>query len=91
MPSLAEFLIHRTGWRHAYLILGGVVLVIGAPIVAAFLRNAPEDVDLSVDGIRENWEPTAAPVPPAGLALSRHYEQVCSGSCARSFFLCPLA
>jgi predicted MFS family arabinose efflux permease len=45
------------------------VLVIGAPIVAAFLRNAPEDVDLSVDGIRENWEPTTAPVPPAGFGV----------------------
>jgi len=41
MPSLAQAVIGATDWRHAYLILGLIVLAVPLPLVALFLRDAP--------------------------------------------------
>ena len=87
MPSIAEFLIQRMGWRQAYLVLGGVVLAFGAPIVAIFLRNAPEDVGLSADGIRENRQLTTAPGPATGLGLAEALRTVVFWQLCAIFFL----
>lgn len=40
-PPLAELLIERFGWRGAYALLGGLILAIGLPVVAAFVRERP--------------------------------------------------
>jgi MFS family permease len=53
VPFAAQRLIAMFGWRAAYAICGGVVLVIALPIVAAFLRNDPKDKGLLPDGIVE--------------------------------------
>lgn len=37
-PPVAQALIDRYGWRHAYLILGAVILGVGLPVVARFVR-----------------------------------------------------
>jgi MFS family permease len=37
-PPLAQVLIDRVGWRNAYLILGAVILGVGVPVVARFVR-----------------------------------------------------
>src|SRR5580693_959076 len=50
MPSLAQQLIVRFGWRTAYAVLGGSVLLIALPVLAAFLREKPQDLGLSPDG-----------------------------------------
>jgi cyanate permease len=50
MPSLAQTLIARFGWRTAYSILGALVLLISWPVVAYFLREKPGDFDLLPDG-----------------------------------------
>jgi cyanate permease len=50
MPSLAQQLIARFGWRTAYAVLGGSVLLIALPVLAAFLREKPQDLGLSPDG-----------------------------------------
>jgi MFS family permease len=62
VPSAAQRLITMFGWRSAYAICGGAVLVIALPIAAAFLRNDPKDKGLLPDGIMEageNAQPTA--------------------------------
>ncbi len=41
LPPLAQMLITTAGWRGAYLILGGLVLVAGLPLTALFLRRRP--------------------------------------------------
>ena len=41
-PPLAQALISAYGWRFAYGILGGLVLVLGMPLTAAFLYEPPE-------------------------------------------------
>ncbi len=39
-PPLAQALIDRVGWRSAYLILGAIILGVGLPLVARFVRPA---------------------------------------------------
>jgi MFS family permease len=50
MPSLSQQLIVRFGWRTAYAVLGGAVLLIATPVVAAFVREKPQDLGLLPDG-----------------------------------------
>jgi MFS family permease len=50
MPSLSQQLIARFGWRTAYAVLGGAVLLIALPVLAAFLREKPQDLGLQPDG-----------------------------------------
>jgi MFS family permease len=38
-PSLAEWLITTVGWRTAYALLGGLILLFGIPLTAAFVRE----------------------------------------------------
>jgi sugar phosphate permease len=59
-PSLAQFLIDRSGWRIAYLGLAGACLAIALPVVWIFLRATPEEVGLRADGA-----PTGATGAPA--------------------------
>ena len=39
LPPAADALIRRVGWRTAYVALGGMVLAIGLPTVALFIRE----------------------------------------------------
>jgi len=41
LPPLAETLIQRVGWRGACVALGAMVLVLGVPTVARFVRERP--------------------------------------------------
>jgi MFS family permease len=50
MPSFAQQLIARFGWRTAYAILGGAVLLIALPVLSVFLREKPQDLGLLPDG-----------------------------------------
>jgi MFS family permease len=50
MPSLAQQLIARFGWRNSYAILGSGVLLVSIPVVATFLKGKPQDLGLLPDG-----------------------------------------
>ena len=50
MPALGQRLITRFGWHSAYTILGGAVWLFSVPVVAAFLKERPEDLGLCPDG-----------------------------------------
>jgi MFS family permease len=50
MPSFAQQLIARFGWRTAYAILGGAVLLVAIPVLLAFLKEKPQDLGLLPDG-----------------------------------------
>ena len=43
LPPAAEALIQSVGWRQACVVLGALVLVVGVPIVARFIRERPVD------------------------------------------------
>jgi MFS family permease len=60
-PPLAQALITTYGWRVAYFVLGGAVLLFGVPLTALFVRDAPNarfrnsagmDGASAIDGIR---------------------------------------
>lgn len=43
LPPAAEALIQAVGWRRACVVLGAIVLIVGVPIVARFIRERPVD------------------------------------------------
>jgi MFS family permease len=84
MPSLAQQLIARFGWREAYAILGCGVLVVCMPVVGAFLKEKPQDLALWPDGA-----PSADSAPARGAGapgLSAH-----AAWCSRTFWLMACA
>jgi MFS family permease len=50
MPTVAQTLITRFGWKTAYSILGASVLVICCPVVARFVKENPAYLGPLVDG-----------------------------------------
>lgn len=50
VPSLAQWMISLWGWRQAYLIFGGMILLISLPLTAFLLREKPADMGLRPDG-----------------------------------------
>lgn len=42
-PPLAQALIAAYGWRAAYIVLGSLVLLLGLPLTAIFVRERPHD------------------------------------------------
>jgi cyanate permease len=59
MPALAQALIDTVGWRHAYLLLGLMVMGVTIPVVGLFLKETPQMIGLWPDG---------APTAPTGSA-----------------------
>jgi predicted MFS family arabinose efflux permease len=53
LPPAAEGLIQAVGWRQACIVLGVLVLVVGVPIVARFIRERPSDrgAPAALDGV----------------------------------------
>jgi MFS family permease len=68
MPSLAQQLIIRFGWRTAYAALGCGVLFIAFPVVAAVLREKPQDLGLLPDGAAPKNTMAGSRVTLHGLA-----------------------
>ncbi len=50
MPSLAQLLIARFGWRLAYAAVGAGMLLVSTPLVIKFLYERPERLGLMPDG-----------------------------------------
>jgi MFS family permease len=59
MPSLAQELIARFGWKSAYSILGASVLLICWPVVACMVKESPEELGLLADGTSAGTDSTA--------------------------------
>ena len=58
MPSLAQTLIARFGWKTAYSILGASVLLISWPAVAYVLEDKPENFGILPDGVSAKTDST---------------------------------
>lgn len=69
MPPVAQQLITMSGWRSAYAILGSAVLLISVPVVAAFLKEEPEDLGLLPDGARFRDSRAAARADALGVTM----------------------
>jgi MFS family permease len=42
-PPLAQWIIDNHGWRSAYLVLGAIILLLGIPLTALFVRERPQE------------------------------------------------
>ncbi len=60
VPFLTYLLIW-TDWRTSWLIAGGIVLLLGAPLVYLVVRDDPREVGESPDGVRDDTRPGSAP------------------------------
>jgi MFS family permease len=54
VPILAQRLITSFGWRAAFAIFGGAVVLLPLPVLAAFLQNDPGQRGLEPDGDEKN-------------------------------------
>jgi MFS family permease len=68
MPSVAQQLVGRFGWRLAYSIFGFAIMFISLPVVAAFLKEKPQNMGLLPDGAAEAQ--SAKPVAGQELGLT---------------------
>jgi len=51
LPPLAQWLIAAWGWRDAYFALGALVLLLGLPLTALFVRERPRDTGPSAEAL----------------------------------------
>jgi MFS family permease len=60
IPSVAQRLVATLGWRLAYTVFGFSIVLIPLPVVAAFLKERPENMGLHPDGEAQISTPVAA-------------------------------
>lgn len=51
LPGLINWLVNLLGWRPAYMLLGGILLLVMAPVGYLFYRDRPEVYGLQPDGL----------------------------------------
>lgn len=88
----------QTNWRITYLIMGGLVLVVGLPVAAFILRNDPQEMGLAPDGdtplpvSEEAAQSTAPSAPERALLEPEKWYGVFASSqfwlLVGSFFVC---
>jgi MFS family permease len=67
VPILSQRLITGFGWRAAFAIFGGAVILLPLPIVAAFLQNDPSQRGLQPDGDEKDQVSRLQPPDKQGL------------------------
>jgi MFS family permease len=87
MPSIAQQLITRFGWRTAYAILGGSVLLVALPVVAALLKESPQELGLSPDGVPQRIAATGNGRVAQGLSAQEAWRSGTFWLMTCSFFL----
>jgi MFS family permease len=71
MIPLGQYIIDSAGWRDAWLILGGLLILFAVPPCLFFMRKDPESMGLPVDGIEHAAiQPDGNAAPPPALAAS---------------------
>ena len=50
MPVLSQQLITTVGWRLAFTVIAALIALIAIPLIAAFLKERPEDLGTAPDG-----------------------------------------
>jgi len=85
LPMLASAVVGH-GWRVAVLIVSGVGLLM-IPLVAIFMRNAPEDVGLLPYGAPAEAPRTAQPTPAGGNFAAAAFSALGRGFKSRDFWL----
>ena len=68
VPVLAQRFITMFGWRSAFAIFGGAVLLVPLPVLAAWLQNDPEQRGLQPDGDQEKIVSQLQPQAKTGMS-----------------------
>lgn len=68
VPMLSQRLIAMFGWRMAFAIFGGAVLLFPLPVIAALLQNDPRERGLRPDGDERNQASQLPPQDKQGLS-----------------------
>jgi len=66
LVPLSQSLISLYGWRPAFVILGGLVLLIALPLNVLFLKHKPEELGFRIDGLKLTQVSEANKAQPAG-------------------------
>ncbi len=67
-PVLTQWGIDTWGWRGAYVMLGVLIAVIGFGTVAAVVRESPQSMGLTVDGLPADNTKAATEKPDYGMS-----------------------
>lgn len=70
MPSLAHWLVVRYSWSGAYAAFGAAVLLVALPLVYKLLKDSPDLMGLTPDGVTCAYG-HSAPVPASGVLWSK--------------------
>ena len=70
VPTIAQQLVQKWGWRLSYCLFGLAMLLIPVPAIAAFLKDKPESMGLPPDGETDARPRTRIPVGEAGPSVS---------------------
>ena len=70
MPSVAQFLIARIGWRLTFSVVGAWIMLITVPLLAKFLVESPESIGLLPDGMPHSSGASLRRANDAGMRLS---------------------
>ena len=66
-PSLTQWAIDTWGWRQAYLLLAGIIALVGCSTVALVVRDSPQAMGLEVDGEVASGPKDTAATPRYGM------------------------
>jgi len=91
MAPFIQFMIDTVSWRHAFLILASIVIVVVVPVTALFQRRSPEEVGQLPDGIVSDSGGICCPQPDRvqkGTPPSRLSEQwtLKTALCTKTFW-----
>lgn len=78
-PLLINALIQSFGWRHAFEIIGALILVVLFPVAQWVTRSRPSDLDLLPDGLSTEPPAASAAVDVARAARSANFWLILAG------------
>lgn len=87
LPSVAHQLVAKIGWRLAYSVFGLAILILPVPLVAARLKEKPENMGLLPDGATEVQLSTAVAASDEGLTVREALRTVSFWIMLCAFFL----
>jgi MFS family permease len=78
-PLLINALIQAFGWRHAFQIMGTLILVVLFPVGQWITRSSPRDVNLLADGVSAEPTDSVAGVDVGGAVRSTNFWLILAG------------
>jgi MFS family permease len=78
-PLLINRLIQSFGWRHAFQIIGALILIVLFPAAQWITRSSPRDLDLFPDGLTTDPPAASAPLDVGRAVRSTNFWLILAG------------